>query len=99
MQTVKGKLTYGLEIDGVRHHDFELRLPTLEDMESALEAVPADSHIARIRRHIWARCLVRLGTLTSVTADDLAGLAADEYGHFDEAEGALKKKLLTGSAP
>ena len=99
MQTIKGTLTYGLLRDGTRHKDFELRLPTLEDMECALEAVPPGAHLARVRRHIWARCLVSLGTLTSLTAEDLAGLAADEFGHFDAAEEALKKKLLTGSEP
>lgn len=99
MTTIKGTLTYGLLRDGTRHKDFELRLPTLEDMECALEAVPPGSHLARIQRHLWARCIVSLGALASVSADDLAGLAADEYIHFDTAETALKKKLLTGSEP
>ena len=97
--TETGKLTYGLTIDGVRHTDFELRLPTMEDMEHALENVPAEASLARVRRHVWARCLTRLGPLTgeAITPELLAGLSADEYIHFDTAEANLKKKLLTGS--
>ena len=94
--TEKGTLTYGVAVEGVRHRDFELRLPTLEDVENALEEVPDGAHLARISRHIWARCLVSLGTLTreQITAELLGGLVDVEYGHFRAAEDALRKKLL-----
>lgn len=98
MLTEPGKLTYGLDVDGVLHTDFELRLPTMEDMDCALEEVSPGASTSRIRRHVWARCITRLGTLAAVTPEMLAELSADEYGHFDAAEERLKKKLLAGSA-
>lgn len=99
MLTETGKLTYGLTVDGVRHLDFEMRLPTMEDMECALEDVAEGAGMPRIRRHLWARCLTRLGSLTgdAITPEMLAGLSADEYGHFSAAEERLKKKLLAGN--
>ena len=97
MLTATGKLTYGLIVDGEAQTDFELRLPTMEDMETALEELPPDACLARIRRHVWARCITRLGKLSEVTPAQLAGLSADEYGIFSAAEERLKKKLLTGS--
>ena len=99
MITYKGTLTFGLVVDGVKHREFELRLPTMEDMERALEEVPPDSHMARIRRHVWAHCLLSLGTLSgeAITAELLAGLPALEYSHFNDAEEALAKKHLAGS--
>lgn len=98
MLTVTGKLAYGLEIDGVRHFDFEMRLPTMEDVERAIEETPESARYARIKRHVWARCLIRLGSLTKVTPEMLAGLQADEFGVFEVAEGDLKKKLIAGNS-
>ncbi len=97
MLTITGRLAYGLEIDGVRHFEFEMRLPTMEDVERAIEDTPEDARYARIKRHVWAGCLVRLGTLTKVTPEMLAGLQADEFGVFDAAEADLKKKLIAGN--
>ena len=98
--TEKGELVYGLEIDGARHYSFEMRLPTMADMEDALESLDPRAGLARAKRLVWARCLVALGPLSAgeITPEHLAGLCADDYGTLDAAEERLKKKLLPVSA-
>jgi hypothetical protein len=93
-------LRYGIEKDGARHKEFTLRLPTLEDVECAIEDAGDGACTARISRHKWARCLTRLGTIPqkSINADLLAALPAQEYGIFQAAEDELLKKLDSVSA-
>jgi len=101
MLTQKGTLLYGVEKDGVLHKDFELRLPTLEDQEDALEAAGEGACNARVRRHLWARTLLKLGTIDAkeITPALLATLPADEYGQLAATEAALLGKLTAASAP
>lgn len=58
---IKGMFTCGLEYEGQRHKSFTLRLPTMADVENAIEAAQAETKgmacAARIDRHKWAACL------------------------------------------
>lgn len=97
--TIDGKLTYGLELDGVFHKDFTLRVATLEDVENAIEEAGPDACNARMARHKWAQCLTRLGSIPpeDITADLLAKLPSKEFGILTAAEDELTKKLLASS--
>lgn len=103
MLTVKGRFIYGVEKDGTWHKDYEMRVPTLEDVERAIEDARAeagdDASAARIDRHKWAICMVSLGTLkeSEITADLLAGLASTEFRGLGETEAELQKKLAGAS--
>jgi hypothetical protein len=98
--TEKGTLRYGVEVDGVRHKDFELRLPTMADVEDALEAAGEGACQARVNRHVWARTLTKLGTLPpeEITPELLGTLADTEYGLLSAAEESLRGKLAAASA-
>jgi hypothetical protein len=98
--TEKGTLRYGVEVDGVRHKDFELRVPTMADVEDALEAAGEGAHQSRVNRHIWARTLTSLGTLQKdkITPELLGTLVDTEYGLLLAAEEALRGKLTAASA-
>lgn len=104
MLTAKGTLVYGIERDGVWHREYEMRLPTLEDVERAIEGARAEAgdeaSPARIDRHKWAACLVRLGGIPAkdLTPELLAGLASTEYKGLEATEMALLKKLADASA-
>lgn len=98
--TETGTLKYGVEADGVRHKEFELRLPTMADVEDALEAAGEGACPARVNRHVWARTLTRLGTLPKdkITAELLAELVDTEYGLLSAVEESLRGKLAAASA-
>lgn len=100
MLTIDGALTFGLERDGKYHKEFTLRVPTLEDVEIALEDAGLDACAARVSRHRWACCMTRLGDIPKkeITADLLASLPAYEYGVLEAAEEELLKKLASASA-
>ncbi|KAF0235347.1 MAG: hypothetical protein FD177_101 [Desulfovibrionaceae bacterium] len=101
MLTVKGTLLYGyVDAEGKAHAAFEMRMPTLEDMEWAIENAPEGASPARMARYIWARTLVSLGELTpeQITPELLAGLHYGEYNVLEAAEVELKGKLTPASA-
>ena len=104
MLTEKGSFIYGIERDGVWHKEYEMRLPTLEDVERAIEGAQAeagpDASPARIDRHKWAACLTRIGGIPEkdITPDLLAGLASTEFKGLSNTEEALLKKLAAASA-
>lgn len=100
MQTITGKLTYGhVDKDGVTHAVFEMRVPTIEDMEAAIEQAPSDASTARLSRYIWARTVIRLGTLPpeAITPELLGGLPFSEYSVLEAAEKELLGKLAPAS--
>lgn len=103
MLTETGSFLYGIEVGGVWHKDFEMRLPTMEDVECALESAQADAgdapSLARISRYKWASCLVRLGDLDApaITPELLGRLASTEYGVLSAVEESLLKKLAAVS--
>ncbi|WP_234702940.1 hypothetical protein [Oleidesulfovibrio alaskensis] len=97
--TERGTLTIGYRDEsGTWHKDFEIRLPTMLDVEVAMAQAGEGASLAAITRHTWARTLVRIGTVTHITADMLASLADTEYGVLLAAEEALRKKLKAASA-
>lgn len=97
--TEKGTLKYGVEVDGVRHLEFEMRQATMADVEDALEEAGENACQARVNRHLWARTLTRLGTLSKeqISAELLGTLADNEYGQFQAAEASLRGKLAAAS--
>ncbi|MBU1040380.1 MAG: hypothetical protein KKF77_04685 [Proteobacteria bacterium] len=98
--TEKGELRFGVEVDGVRHKDFELRLPTMADTEEAIEEAGEGACVARVNRHVWARTLTRLGTCPpeKITPALLGTLVDTEYGLLSAAEESLRGKLAAASA-
>lgn len=97
---IKGMFACGLEYEGRRHRSFSLRLPTLADVENAIEA-GANACAARIDRHKWAACLSVDGIPPgAMNARLLAGMASREWGILKTAEDELVKKLeAAGAAP
>jgi hypothetical protein len=101
MITVTGQLSVGYrDAAGALHKDFEMRVPTIEDMEWAIENAPENACSARLSRYVWSRALTRLGTLPAeaVTPELLAGLHYSDYTSLSEAEEALRGKLAPASA-
>ncbi|WP_164561671.1 hypothetical protein [Nitratidesulfovibrio vulgaris] len=98
--TGKGTLAIGYRDEaGTCHKDFEMRLPTLEDIEEAIADAGEGACQARVSRHVWARTITRLGTLPAeaIDASLLAGLADVEYGRFADVEASIRKKLQAES--
>ena len=100
---IKGMFACGLEYEGQRHRSFTLRLPTMADVENAIEAAQAEAGAnacaARTDRHKWAACLSVDGIPPEkMDARLLAGLAAREWGILKDAEDELVKKLVAASA-
>lgn len=61
MQTVSGKLPFGMKIGDTTHHDFELREPLVDDMVEAEKAIsPTDLHAFNIE--MLCRVTVRVGS-------------------------------------
>lgn len=101
MITQTGKLTYGVEVDGVTHTDFELRLPTIGDNIDAVEKVGATSNL-KVHLAMMASCLVRLGTLPAeqVTYELLSqNLVDDDFDVLVAKEAELKKKRKESNQP
>ena len=98
--TIDGKLTYGLALDGVFHKDFTMRVPTLEEVETALEDAGPDASSARVARCKWGQCITRLGSIPpeKINAELLAKLPAYDFAALEAAEGDLIKKLASASA-
>lgn len=98
--TTDGTLLFGIEFNGQMHKDFTMRVPTLEDVEAAIEDAGPDASNARMNRHKWSRTITRLGEIPAdaITAELLAGLPAPEYGVLLAVEDELAKKLLASSA-
>lgn len=99
-ETHKFTLRYGLMHEGAIQREGALRLPTLQDLEEALEALEPTACKARVDRHVWARTIVSLGDIPagSITPELLGGLVDEDYGAILEAENTLRKKRLAGNA-
>jgi hypothetical protein len=94
MITQTGKLTYGVEVDGVVHTEFEMRLPTIADNIAAVEKVGLGSNL-KVHVAMMAHTLVKLGTLPpeNITYELLtSGLVDDDFDVLAAAEQTLKKK-------
>ena len=100
MITVTGQLSVGYrDAAGALHKDFEMRVPTIEDMEWAIENAPENACSARLSRYVWSRALTRLGTLPAeaVTPELLGSLHYSDYSPLSDAEEELRKKLEPAS--
>lgn len=97
--TITGKLRQGVEVAGVVHREFELRLPTLGDNIDAVDEVGGHNGVA-VSAALLARQLVRLGTLDpkEITYDLLCTLHPADYNQLDKAGGDLEKKLQAALA-
>lgn len=91
--TLTGTLRQGVEVDGVVHREFELRLPTLGDNIDAVDEVGGHHGVA-VSAALLARQLVRLGTLDPklITYELLCTLHPSDYNQLDAAGGDLEKK-------
>jgi len=91
--TLTGTLLQGVEVDGVVHREFELRLPTLGDNIDAVDEVGGHNGVA-VGAALLARQLVRLGTLNpdQITYDLLCTMHVSDYNHLDAAGSDLEKK-------
>lgn len=101
MTTVTGKLLIGhRDAAGDLHQDFEMRVPTIEDMEWAVENAPEGACSARLSRYVWVRSLTRLGRLPAeaITPELLGSLHYSDYAPLSAAEEALRGKLMPASA-
>jgi hypothetical protein len=94
MITVTGSLVHGIEKNGARHKDFELRAATIGDAVAAIEEAGADASFLRVKIHKIARCLVRLGDLKAgdVTAAMLMELPEEDFGPLNAALDDTEKK-------
>ena len=93
--TQTGRLPIGLVVDGVRHQDFELRPPTVDDnIEAALET-ETDSAL-ELSTAVYARQLVKLGALPAdqVNTALLRQLNPMDWNALEVADGELRKKLM-----
>lgn len=99
--TETGTLTIGWQDEaGDWHKDFEMRLPTMADVEDAMAEAGEGANQARITRYVWARTITRLGTLPQdvITPELLGALPDTEFGQLNAAEERLRKKLMAASA-
>lgn len=103
MQTETGLLVYGIEYpagSGQIHHQFEMRLPTVGDNITAIEAHGVDSNL-KLNVDMMARCLVKLGNIPAeqINYELLAAHLVDEdYDVLVTARETLKKKRRTSSS-
>lgn len=94
---IKGIFACGLEYEGRRHRSFTLRLPTMADVENAIEAAQAEAGAnacaARIDRHKWAACLSVDGIPAEKNERPSAGRSGRQgMGHFERRRGRAGKK-------
>jgi len=91
-----GRLFFGIEYEGKRHHDFTMRLPTMADNIAAIEAYP-EAIGTKLEIAMFARCMVKLGDIPrdAITYELLVnGLLPIEHEAITDAMGVVKKKLL-----
>lgn len=91
--TISGELPDGVEVDGVLHRDFTLRLPKVRDNAEAVDEVGATNGIA-LSAAIMARQLVKLGTLKpeQITFDLVADMHPSDFNVLETKLQELEKK-------
>lgn len=79
MQTVTGKLPFGIKIGEAIHQNFEIREPLVEDMVEAEKTIsPTDLHAFNIE--MLSRVMVRVGTFEGpFTANMFRRLKRHDY--------------------
>ncbi|OIR16800.1 hypothetical protein GALL_26200 [mine drainage metagenome] len=94
MITVNGKMTCGIERDGVQHLDFELRAATIADAIASIEkAGPNASHL-KLRIFKAAEQMVSFGGVPKdeITGEFLLSLPEDDVEPIFNAQDELEKK-------
>lgn len=99
MNTQKGELIVGIEIDGITHKEFEMRNATIRDAISSINKAHANgedtnSYLTR-RLYKAAEQLVSLGSLPAdkVNAELLLSLNESDFDPILNAQDELEKKL------
>ncbi len=94
------ELVTGIELGGVVHKSFTLRLPTLGDNVAAVDEVGSDNGVA-LNAAILARQITELGTLKpeQITYELLCELHPADYNLIDAAASALEKKRQAAAQP
>lgn len=97
--TIDGRLPGGVLVDGVKHRDFTLRLPTVRDNIEAVDEVGSTNGIA-LSTAIYARQLVKLGTLKpeQITFDLIADMHPGDFNVIEGKATELEKKRLAAEA-
>lgn len=98
--TIDGKLPGGVEVDGARHRDFTLRLPTVRDNVDAIDEVGGNNQLA-ISAAILARQIVKLGSLApgQICYELLADMHPSDYNALEAKAIELEKKRMAAAAP
>lgn len=91
--TISGELPGGVEVDGVLHREFTLRLPTVRDNGDAIDEVGSTNALF-LSAAIFARQLVKLGTLKpeQITFELIADMHPDDYNALEAKATELEKK-------
>jgi len=89
-----GKLMFGVEYEGRRHHDFTMRLPTMGDNIAVTETYPEGVGM-RLELAIFARCVQTLGEIpkSAITYDLFESLMPEDYDILQNVLMDAKKKL------
>lgn len=97
MLTEKGILPFGVEIDGRRHREFELRQQLHGDLVDAAGEERAMQNEAYFATAIMARRLVRLGDLPRerITTALLLLLVQEDYNAIILAAQRLENRVVT----
>ncbi len=93
---ITGKLTFGVKHGDKRHHDFEMRMPTIGDNIEALNAFPDGSSV-QIELAMYASAMTKLGDIPEedITYELLASqMQPHDYDYIGQLVEAAKKKLL-----
>ncbi|HEY4697089.1 MAG: hypothetical protein A3J49_03330 [Gallionellales bacterium RIFCSPHIGHO2_02_FULL_57_16] len=101
MITVKGQLICGVEREGVKHRDFELRGATIADAIASVEKAGPDASHLRLRIFKAAEQMVSLGSLSrdEITGEFLLALPEDDVEPIYNAQDELEKKRKGLSNP
>jgi hypothetical protein len=91
--TISDELPGGIEVDGVVHRDFTLRLPKVRDNADAIDEV-GSSNALNLSAAIFARQLTKLGTLKpdQITFDLISEMHPEDYNFLEAKATELEKK-------
>lgn len=101
MITVKGQLICGVEREGVKHRDFELRGATIADAIASVEKAGHNASHLRLRIFKAAEQMASLGNLPKeeITGELLLSLPEDDVEPIYNAQDELEKKRKGLSNP
>lgn len=97
--TVVGTLPVGVEVDGVRHREFEIRGAIVQDNVDAITEVGTDNSVL-LSAAIYARQLLRLGTLSvaQISTRLICGLSVQDFNELERMAAEAEKKARLGGS-